>query len=162
MSQNPELGITLLLNFFLGLFGVDKFYIGRTDLGILQIFLTMTLIGMVVSIPWAMLCGISLFIAIFLGGSAFMYPNVQWAPITNRDKIIAICLIVFIFVGYITRISTNTKTVQYYKDMSKTKKKCPSKPSNEFNEIENYSECSSCSGNRSLGPYDVYDPKKRY
>lgn len=156
MSQNPELGIALLLNFFLGVFGADKFYVGRTDLGILQLILTITLLGMIISVPWAMLCGISLFIAIFLGGAAFMYPGVQWAPISNRDKIIATCLVVFMLVGYMTgfiRIRSST-TIQNYEE-PKTKKES----------YENYSSCSACSGNRSLGPYDTYDLnelKKRY
>ena len=165
MSQNPELGIALLLNFFLGLFGADKFYVGRTDLGILQLILTITFIGLIISAPWAMICGLSLFIAIFLGGAAFMYPGVQWAPVSNRDKTIAICLLVFMLVGYMLRMSTSVTSVQYYEDTSKTKKEgCSSclSCSSISSTRENFSSCSACSGNRSLGPYDSYDPKRRY
>jgi len=138
MSQNPELGIALLLNFFLGLFGADKFYVGRTDLGILQLILTITFIGIIISGPWAMICGLSLFIAIFLGGTAFMYPGVKWAPISNRDKTIAICLLVFILVAYLLRSAV---TVQGYKNS------CPvcHKSSCVCNNEKYSSGCSSCS-----------------
>lgn len=144
MSQNPQLGIALLLNFFLGLLGADKFYVGRTDLGILQIILTITFIGLIINIPWTMLCGLSLFIAIFLGGAVFMYPGVQWAPISNRDKIIAVCLIVFMFVASFLRKSTS---IQRYNNACPVCHKSPCICSK-----EKYSGCSSCS-RRMLPPH---------
>jgi hypothetical protein len=151
MSEKPQVGIALLLNFFLGLVGADKFYIGRPDLGILQIVLTVTFIGLIINIPWVLLCTISLFVAIFLGGIPFMYPGVDWAEITNRDKIIALVLLIFLLISYMLR---RPKLIQNYQDTSPTKaySKCSSK--------ENYSNCSGCSGDRLLGPYDTYDDKR--
>jgi len=150
MSEKPQAGIALLLNFFLGLFGADKFYIGRPDLGILQIVLTITLIGLFINVPWVLLCTISLCIAIFLGGMPFMYPGVEWAEITNRDKIIAVGLLIFLLISYMLR---KPILVQNYQDTS------PTKPHSKCSSKENYSGCSSCSGNR-LAPYETYDDKK--
>ena len=152
MTEKPQVGIALLLNFFLGLFGADKFYVGRTDLGILQIILTITFIGLIINIPWIFLCTISLFIVIFLGGSAFMYPGVEWAEITNRDKTIAVCLLIFLLITYMLRMIRTPTIRQNYED--KPKKSCSSSPVK-----ETYSNCSGCSGIL-LGPYDKYNGKK--
>ena len=148
MSDKPQAGIALLLNFFLGLFGADKFYVGRYDLGILQVILTMTFIGMAISIPWVFLCMISLFIFIFLGGSAFMYPGVQWAEISNRDKTIAIVLLVILIISPIFRKPTTIQNYDNYDNICPLchKKDCQCKK-------EKYSEgCSGCSGKRMLPP----------
>jgi TM2 domain-containing membrane protein YozV len=140
MSQRPQAGIALLLNVFLGMFGADKFYIGRTDLGILQIILTLTLIGWLINIPWIMLCSLSLLILIFGGGSAFMYSGVQWAEITSTDKVIAGVVLFVLVVSYMSK-----KIRENYKDKSSSCSSCN-------NTKENYSSCSACSGRRMLPP----------
>lgn len=151
-SSKPEAGIALLLNTFLGVFGADKFYVGRYDLGILQIILTITVFGLFINIPWVALCSISLFIAIFLGGVPFMYPGIQWADISNRDKIIAVVLLVLMIIGSFTR--SRTQTIQNYEDTTSNStklKKCEGYGGS-CNIKENYGSCSSCS-KRMLPPY---------
>jgi TM2 domain-containing membrane protein YozV len=143
MSQRPQAGIALLLNFFLGMFGADKFYIGRTDLGILQIILTLSFIGLIINIPWVLLCSLSLFILIFFGGSAFMYSGVQWAEITTTDKVIAGVLLFVLLVSYMSK-----KIKENYNDTKKSK----SQSSCSSCTKENYSSCTSCSGRRMLPP----------
>lgn len=157
MSHKPEAGIALLLNSFLGIFGADKFYVGRYDLGILQFILTITIFGLFINIPWVALCSISLFIAIFLGGAPFMYPGVQWAEISNRDKTIAVVLLVLMVFGSFIRSSFyGIRSVQNYEDTTsnpdKSKKKCEGYGSGGCNLKENYGSCSSCS-KRMLPPY---------
>ena len=44
-----------LLAFFLGIFGVHRFYLGRVGSGIVMLILTCTVIGTVVSVPWALI-----------------------------------------------------------------------------------------------------------
>jgi TM2 domain-containing membrane protein YozV len=145
MSNKPQAGIALLLNFFLGIFGADKFYVGNYDLGILQLILSITFIGLAITIPWTFLCMLSLFIFVFLGGSAFMYPNVQWADISNTDKTIAIILILIMILSPLFRKST---IIQNYNNICPLchKKDCQCKK-------EKYEEsCTGCSGKRMLPP----------
>jgi len=100
----PSKGIAMLLSFLFGPFGVDKFYVGSTDLGVLQLLLTLSILGMLVSIPWAFLSTIVLGLAILTGSIPALYPNVNWAPSSGTDKIIVVSIIVICFLGYFTRI----------------------------------------------------------
>ena len=45
--------VALLLAFFVGIFGVHNFYLGYTTKGIIQLVLTLTFIGLIVSGIWA-------------------------------------------------------------------------------------------------------------
>lgn len=47
--------VALLLAFFLGPFGIHNFYLGYTTKGIIQLVLTITVIGIFVSGPWALI-----------------------------------------------------------------------------------------------------------
>ncbi len=47
--------IAALLAFFLGPFGVHRFYLGRNGSGIAMLVLTCTLVGLLVSAPWALI-----------------------------------------------------------------------------------------------------------
>ena len=47
--------IAALLAFFLGVFGVHRFYLGRIGTGILMLLLTCTIVGTLVSGPWALI-----------------------------------------------------------------------------------------------------------
>jgi TM2 domain-containing membrane protein YozV len=45
--------VAFLLAFFLGPLGVHNFYLGKTGMGIAQLVLSITFIGLLVSGPWA-------------------------------------------------------------------------------------------------------------
>ena len=47
--------VAVLLAFFLGTLGVHNFYLGYTTKGIIQLVLTITVIGIFVSGPWALI-----------------------------------------------------------------------------------------------------------
>ena len=47
--------VALLLAFFLGPLGIHNFYLGYTTKGIIQLVLTITVIGIFVSGPWALI-----------------------------------------------------------------------------------------------------------
>ena len=47
--------VAALLAFFLGTLGVHRFYLGRTGSGILMLVLSITVIGLLVSAPWALI-----------------------------------------------------------------------------------------------------------
>lgn len=102
VSEKPSQGVALILSYFLGLFGVDKFYVGRYDIGILQLLLTISIIGLFINIPLVLLCTISLLIAILFEGLPFLYPGVDWAPITKSDKVIAWFIVALMFLSLIT------------------------------------------------------------
>jgi TM2 domain-containing membrane protein YozV len=46
--------IAALLAFFLGPFGIHRFYLGRNGSGIAMLVLTCTIVGLIVSAPWAL------------------------------------------------------------------------------------------------------------
>lgn len=45
--------VAALLAFFIGIFGIHRFYLGRTGSGIAMLLLTCTFIGLIVTGPWA-------------------------------------------------------------------------------------------------------------
>lgn len=47
--------VAALLAFFLGAFGIHRFYLGRTGSGIVMLALTFTLVGLIISAPWALI-----------------------------------------------------------------------------------------------------------
>ena len=46
--------VAALLAFFLGTLGVHRFYLGRTGSGIAMLILTITVVGSLVTMPWAL------------------------------------------------------------------------------------------------------------
>ncbi|MGZ3498223.1 MAG: NINE protein [Vulcanimicrobiaceae bacterium] len=44
--------LAFLLAFFLGLFGVHHFYLGRTQAGVIMLLCTLSVVGLVISFPW--------------------------------------------------------------------------------------------------------------
>ncbi|MBM3929005.1 MAG: TM2 domain-containing protein [Sphingomonadales bacterium] len=44
-----------LLAFFIGTLGVHRFYLGRTGSGILMLVLTCTIVGLLITAPWALI-----------------------------------------------------------------------------------------------------------
>ena len=58
--QQPVLGgndrnkyVAAIIAFFAGPLGIHRFYLGRTGSGIAMLILTCTIVGLIVSIPWA-------------------------------------------------------------------------------------------------------------
>ena len=47
--------VALLLAFFVGIFGIHNFYLGYTTRGIIQLVLTITLVGAPISAIWALI-----------------------------------------------------------------------------------------------------------
>jgi TM2 domain-containing membrane protein YozV len=44
-----------LLAFFIGTLGIHRFYLGRTGSGIVMLILSITLVGLLVTAPWALI-----------------------------------------------------------------------------------------------------------
>ena len=94
----PSKGIAAALAAFplTGIFGIDKYYSGTTRSWWIQLALSLTIIGLFISGPWAFISWIVLVIAILYGSNAVhssLYPGVKWAPISNGDKTIAYIII---------------------------------------------------------------------
>ncbi len=47
--------VAALLAFFLGVFGVHRFYLGRIGSGVVMLILTCTFVGAIVTWPWSMI-----------------------------------------------------------------------------------------------------------
>ncbi|WP_425229100.1 TM2 domain-containing protein [Sphingomonas sp.] len=47
--------VAALLAFFLGVLGIHRFYLGRTGSGIVMLVLTITVVGMLITGPWAII-----------------------------------------------------------------------------------------------------------
>lgn len=96
---NKSQGTAAILSALFGVFGVDKFYTGRWELGLLQLLLTLSIVGSFISIPWALLSTIILVIGILrkkpLTG---IYPQPlspnSWSDITDFDTIVAWVIII--------------------------------------------------------------------
>ena len=90
MSEPKSYGTALLLSATLGAFGADKFYVGANQLGFIQLALSLSLIGLFISIPWSNISTITLALAILFGSATFLYPDVNWAPVTDTDMAVGI------------------------------------------------------------------------
>ena len=67
-SSSKKFVTSLLLCFFLGGFGAHRFYTGHTGTAILQLILTFTLIGALISGPWVLIDLISIICGNFRTG----------------------------------------------------------------------------------------------
>jgi TM2 domain-containing membrane protein YozV len=54
-ANKKEAVVAYLLAFFLGLLGCHNFYLGRTGVAIAQLILTITLVGMIITIIWVLI-----------------------------------------------------------------------------------------------------------
>lgn len=91
-------GAALALAGLFGPFGVDKFYVGLPELGLIQILLTITVIGMVITLPWSAITIIGLVLSILFGASTLLYPGVEWEETTVNDQVVAWIIVgVYVF-----------------------------------------------------------------
>jgi TM2 domain-containing membrane protein YozV len=51
-NDKPSMGTAYLLGIFLGIFGAHRFYLDRTGSGIAMLILSLTIIGLVITLPW--------------------------------------------------------------------------------------------------------------
>lgn len=62
-KSEKQLIVAFVLSFFLGIFGAHRFYVGKVGSGLAMLFLTLSLIGLIVSAVWnlidwiTILCG---------------------------------------------------------------------------------------------------------
>ena len=117
MSSEKSYGVALILSALFGPLGADKFYVGATGLGITQLVLSLTLIGLLISVPWAQLSTFTLTLAILFGTATFLYPSVNWAPLTSTDKTIAWIVVSIYVLGV---ISSSAKSVERWSDDTKS------------------------------------------
>lgn len=47
--------VAALLAFFIGTFGIHRFYLGRNGSGVVMLLLTLSVVGLLVSAPWALI-----------------------------------------------------------------------------------------------------------
>lgn len=94
--------IALLLNAFplTGIFGGHYWYTGLTTLALLQTILSLTIIGIFITLPISYLSAFILILSILFGISNFMYPGVKFHPTTSLDRYIAY-FIIGIYIGSI-------------------------------------------------------------
>jgi len=120
----PSQGIALLLASILGIFGADKFYLGLFGQGIAMLLLSLTFIGLLITIPWAYICTLFLVISILWNSKPIIYPDsIKWAPITNMDKIIAWFITCFLLLSFILNMLKifQKKTKSEVKDSTQEK-----------------------------------------
>jgi len=101
-------GAALALAGLFGPFGVDKFYVGLPELGLIQILLTITIIGMVITLPWSAITIIGLVLAILFGSGTLLYPGVEWEETTTNDQIIAWIVVGLYVLGLVSTIVSST------------------------------------------------------
>jgi hypothetical protein len=94
----PSKGIAAALAAFpfTGILGIDKYYSGTSRPWWIQLVLSLTIIGLFISGPWAIVSWIVLVFAILYGSNkvhSTLYPGVKWAPISSGDKTIAYIII---------------------------------------------------------------------
>ena len=109
-----------------GVFGADKYYVSTREnkiwrFGLAQTLLTVSLIGLMISVPWMYISIIVLIIAIFWGGLPSLYPSVEWAPVSSTDKMVAWIIIVLYIIAVISSIVT--KQTEPYRRCKKCKNK---------------------------------------
>ena len=61
--------LALLLAFFFGVFGVHRFYVGKTGTGVVMLLLDLTLVGFAVTGVWAMVDALFIAVGEFTDGN---------------------------------------------------------------------------------------------
>jgi len=125
-KTKPNMGVAAFLAAFpvLGVLGIDKFYAGATNVGIVQLVLSLTLFGLIFTGPWSWLSAIVLVVAVFSGSKYPMfYPNVKWDksdPLSEKTWAGFAC--VLLILSLISGITTTTTTTEKFKTVLKKRK----------------------------------------
>lgn len=130
-KQKPKLGVASLLASIpiVGLFGVDKFYAGATGIGILQLVLTLTIFGTIITGPWSWISGGVLAVAVFVGSNKpILYPDVEWDTSNPKEDktyamVSAVILGISIISGIVGAATTTEKYAQKVSNSCKQNKK---------------------------------------
>ena len=107
-------GAALALAAMFGPLGVDKFYVGLPLLGLIQLILTISIAGMVVSLPWSIICIIGLVLSILFGTATVLYPGVEWEETTQNDQIIAWIVVGTYVLGLVSASISGAMTVEKF------------------------------------------------
>ena len=76
--------IAVLLALFVGQLGAHRFYLGATGTGVVMLILTFTLVGIIVSLPWAVIDLVRLLIMTMLSLIVGTMPApVKWTTLIN-------------------------------------------------------------------------------
>ena len=54
-NERPSAGVAYLLLIFLGVLGAHRFYLGRVGSGIAMLLISLTIVGLVVTVIWAII-----------------------------------------------------------------------------------------------------------
>lgn len=121
MSDQKSKGVAALMASIpiVGWAGADKYYVGATQLGVIQTILTFFIIGLIVTIPWSWISTIILVLAVFLGGIPYLYPTVNWAPVSNTDKVLALIALFILLSG---SLASSSGAKENFKKLNKSKK----------------------------------------
>lgn len=102
--RKPSLGVALILNFALGLIGVDRFYVGGSQVkyGALTLLGTLILIGIPLNVIILFITQLSICFSILVGrNTSFMYGKSQFENPTSFDKIVVIVYLVLIVIMFL-------------------------------------------------------------
>jgi len=126
MSEQKSKGVAALLASMpvVGWAGADKYYVGDTKLGLIQTILTFFIIGMFLTIPWSWISTFLLVLAIFMGGVPYLYPEVNWAPVSNTDKALGFVAMFILLLALGANFSVSTENfIKRKKKLKKSKKR---------------------------------------
>ncbi len=104
MSEGKSKGVAAILAALpiVGWGGGSMYYVGATGRGIAMTVLSITLIGLCVTMPWAWLSAFALVLTILFGVAPFMYPDdVKWLPTTHADRVVAWIIVAVYVIGII-------------------------------------------------------------
>ena len=88
-------GLALFLGTLLGPLGIDKFYVGATTLGLIQLLLCFTIFGLSISLPWALISMCALiFLVLASKKKTMLYPDVDWEEDKWYDYLISVVVLV--------------------------------------------------------------------
>jgi hypothetical protein len=122
-KQLPSKGVAAILSAIpiTGIFGSDKYYVGQTNQGIAQTVLSVSIIGLLASIPWNLLSTLSL-VLLILTDQRVIYPDIEWAPTTQFDKNVAYIISALYILSVIVNIFRYNPNMYTRKNVSVKRK----------------------------------------